>query len=271
MSSNEMRRQPFTLVVNSTDGYSDCWQPFFTLMDRYWPELDSPVILNSETLEFKGRCNKRIITSRSSETTPGRQPTWTESLQHALALAPTDLVIYLQEDYFLHAPVQHELLFDLAHVMQERQITYLSLVTFGNSGPFKPADFDDRLWEVDQNDLYRISLQACMFSKTAMQPYFRRHEDPWMFEYYGNKRAHKQPDRFYTLNRDLFHQNPILPYNPTGIQLKKWRHDVVIDLFRKEGIEMDFSRRGFYRGERPEKPLTFRRVADTFRSILSAL
>ncbi len=179
--------------------------------------------------------------------------------------------MYMQEDYFLHAPVQHKVLMDIARVMQERNITFLSLVTFGNSGPFKPSGFDERLWEVGQNDLYRISLQACMFSKKALQQYFRRHEDPWMFEYYGNKRAHKRPDSFFTLNRNLYADDPVIPYKPTGIQLKMWRHDVVIDLFKKEGIEMDFSRRGFYRGELPEKPLTFQRVADTLKSLLSIL
>jgi hypothetical protein len=271
MSLKPSLEQPFTLVVNSTDNYSDCWQPFFTLLDRYWPELQSPVILNSETLEFKGDSAKKVINSRSACLTPGRRPTWTESINHALSLAPTDLIVYVQEDYFLHAPVQHETLLSLANVMQQRKMTFLSLVTFGNSGPFAPSGFDERLWQVDQHDLYRISLQACLFSKSALARYFRRHEDPWMFEFYGNKRAHKVPDSFYTLNREMFAGKPIIPYKPTGVQLKKWRQDVVVDLFSREGIPMDYSHRDFYRGELPVKPLSVQRVLSTLKSILSIL
>jgi len=42
-----------TVLVNSTDTFSDCWPPFFQLFKRYWPECPCPIILNTETKDYR--------------------------------------------------------------------------------------------------------------------------------------------------------------------------------------------------------------------------
>ena len=42
MSSN------LTILINTSDGFEDCWNPFFTLFKKYWPNNQSPVFLNTE-------------------------------------------------------------------------------------------------------------------------------------------------------------------------------------------------------------------------------
>ena len=41
-----------TLLVNSCDAYADLWQPFFTLLTRYFVPLPDEILLNTETKEF---------------------------------------------------------------------------------------------------------------------------------------------------------------------------------------------------------------------------
>ena len=41
-----------TLLVNSCDAYADLWQPFFTLLKRYFVPLPDEILLNTETKEF---------------------------------------------------------------------------------------------------------------------------------------------------------------------------------------------------------------------------
>ena len=47
----------------------------------------------------------------------------------------------------------------------------------------------------------------------------------------------------------LFPQNngkAIIPYGLTGIVKGRWNKDVVYDLFRNNGVKIDFSKRGFF-------------------------
>jgi hypothetical protein len=248
------KQLPFTLLVNSTDGYSDCWNPFFTLMAAYWPEYTDEVLLNAETKTFE-HPGIRIKTTHSTDaaTKKGGFPTWTQSILHALNQADSDIILYVQEDYFLKDCVNHNLLIELAHLMEAKSITYLGLTDEGQKGPFTPSGFDERLWKIDQKEQYRISLQACMFSKSRIRRYFRKHENPWHFEYYGNVRARRVKDSFYTLNRDIFSaaNNPVFPYDLTGIINRQWVRKIVEDLFTKHGISVEFSKRGWHAEDPP--------------------
>jgi hypothetical protein len=250
--SSPHKQLPFTLLVNSTDGYSDCWEPFFKLLAIYWPQYKDEVLLNAETKSIQVP-GVRIKATHSAQAVNGAHPTWTESILYALDQAETDIILYVQEDYFLKDYVQHDFIVELARMMEEKKLTYIGLMDEGAHGPFTPSGFDDRLWTIGQQDKYRISLQACLFSKSRMRKYFRRHENPWHFEYYGNIRARRKKDTFYTLNRDLYsaRHNSVFPYDLTGIVSRQWKRDVVERLFARHDIEIDYSIRGFY-GEGPQ-------------------
>ena len=42
-----------TMLVNSCDAYEDLWQPFFTLLKRYFAPLDMRILLNTESKDFR--------------------------------------------------------------------------------------------------------------------------------------------------------------------------------------------------------------------------
>lgn len=43
-----------TLMICSSDAYSDLWDPFFLLLERYWPQAKNyPVILNTESKVYE--------------------------------------------------------------------------------------------------------------------------------------------------------------------------------------------------------------------------
>jgi len=266
----DTNKQPFTLLVNSTDNYSDCWEPFFTLLAAYWPSFTGPIILNSETKAFTHK-GLNIRTSLSAQATPGRHPTWTESLLFALDQAETDIVLYVQEDYFLKGPVDGNFLADIARLMEEKSVTYIGLMDEGNAGPFTASGLDERLCTVSQEDKYRISLQACLFSKSRFKKYFRKHENPWHFEYYGNVRARRKKDAFYTLDRAVFARGKreVFPYDLTGIISRQWKREIVEDLFARHGILVDFSIRGFI-GETPPQR-RYKRNGPTLQKLISTI
>ena len=51
---NFEKYKDITIVVNSCDKFKDAWEPFFVLLDKYWTDHPRKVLLNSETIEYKG-------------------------------------------------------------------------------------------------------------------------------------------------------------------------------------------------------------------------
>ena len=259
---------PLTVLVNSTDSYRDCWAPFFTLFSRYWPDCPYPVVLNTEQQEFSWpRVDVRA--TQVARVLSQRDPSWSECLEAALEACPTDLILYMQEDYFLRAPVRSDLLDEFATRMTTEHIDCIRLLECDNAGPW--LERDDDIWPVDKSALYRMSLQAGLWRKTALQSLLRRHENPWQLEVWGSRRVNRKGLKIYSVNRHRFMGagTEIIPYVPTGVVKGRWDRDVVESLFSKEAIKIDFSERGFVAevpGSKARKPLQ-KRLWDRIRSL----
>ena len=265
-------RQALTVLVNSTDSYEDAWLPFFKLFSIYWPSCDLTIVLNTETKSFHYP-GLDITCSRVGRYWSHNRPmTWSECLQRCLGFLNTQFILYLQEDFFLEAPVDIPQLAAFVTYMREHEITHIGLTHFGSHGPFHPTE-NPLLWEVDRRARYRIALQAGLWDIRGLMRYLRPHENPWQLESYGSLRAARLDDRFLCVNRDIFHDNGrrIIPYQPTGIVGGEWKQDVVEELFRRHDIPVDFTERGFCdpatqpRAHRPITPArVFARVKSMF-------
>lgn len=245
----------YSILVNSSDNFEDCWNPFFKLYKKYWNPSDVEVILNTEFKSGYTYQDLPIRCTMANAETKDRRLTWSECLINALQQVPTDLVIYLQEDYFIEQPVDNELINELIAMMQANQrIKYIGLTHFGNYGPFKHWPADHRLVEV-LNTKYRISTQAGIWRKETLASYLKPEENGWMFEIFGTQRAKRRNDLFLTLNREIYNeQNPTILYTHTGIIKGKW-HKKMPALFRNHEIDIDFEKRGIYK----EKPWLLRK------------
>lgn len=246
----------YTILVNSSDHFEDCWDPFFKLYQKYWNAAGVPILLNTE---WKGGYQYQSLPIRctmANVNTPDRKLSWSECLLNALSQVETDLVLYLQEDYFIEQEVDDQLINELITLMQaDKEIKYIGLTHFGNSAPFKPWSKDKRLCKV-LNTRYRISTQAGIWRKETLKSYLRPEENGWMFEIFGTQRAKKKKDLFLTLNRELYNEeNPAILYTHTGIIKGKW-HPQMPALFKRNQITMDFEKRGIYK----EKPYLLRKL-----------
>lgn len=262
-----MNRQDLTILVNSSDGFEDCWAPFFTLFDRYWPACRYPVVLNTERKAFQWP-GLDLRSSRVARDT-GRRLTWSECLIRCLDAIDTPHVLYLQEDYFLEAPVQVDILEQLLDEMRAGRADVIRIMECGGAGPWHSTDHP-LLWRVDQRAEYRISLQAGLWRTSVLRGHLRRHESPWQLEVFGSARARRnRREKVLCVNRDRFHGpgKEILPYTPTGVVKGQWE-SFVPDLFVRHGIEMDYTVRGFYqRGVVPQvKRPMWVRIGDRLRS-----
>ena len=256
----------FTILVNTSDSFEDCWDPFFKLFSIYWPNCSYEILLNTEFKKYSYK-GLNIKTAQSNSNSSNSRLTWSACLINALYQVNTPIVLYLQEDYFIDGKVNIDLIDQMADLMNSNEkIKYIGLTDSGNYPPFKTSKLDNNLWEVSKNAKYRISTQAGLWKKETLISYLKPEENGWMFEIFGTKRAHKRNDLFLTVNRDIFSYklNPVLPYLLTGIIKAKW-HPKIPEIFKNHQIEIDFTRRGFYH----EKNFIFRKL-ETLRKLLSS-
>ena len=244
-----MREYPhLSILVNSSDHFDDCWEPFFQLFSIYWPTCDLPIFLNTETKDWaypglQIKCSQVQLRSAAS----GRL-TWSECLLAGLDQLNTPLVLYLQEDYFIERAVNSELIYELSQVMMANsEIRHIGLTHFGSQGPFESTG-DLRLWKISQYSRYRVSTQAGLWRVASLKSYLRPHENGWMFEIFGTRRAQRRSECFLTLNRDASGPapEPAIQYMHTGVLKGKWNPGIPA-LFARHRISIDYGKRGMYR------------------------
>jgi len=234
----------FTILVNSSDGFEDCWLPFFTLLQKFWPDRKEPILLNTEKKQFAfGNLNIRCTKVQGDK---GGALTWSECLLAALAQVETPLVLYFQEDYFLHQHVLSDRIDHAARYMIEHpEVKHVALTKFGSHGPFDPYS-ESSLQVIKSKARYRISTQAALWRVDTLRSYLVPEENGWMFEIYGTWRSWKRSDLFLCAQFDDEHGGPAIDYLHTGIIKGRWLKEIQ-GVFDANGISVNYGRRGFYK------------------------
>jgi len=240
-------KRNFSILVNSCDSFDDCWNPFFSLFARYWPNCEESILLNTER---KNYCfpGLNIRCTRVQTDGTAKSLSWSECLARTLDQIETQLVLYLQDDYFIERPIKTSLITEFVALMvADRSIEHIGLTHFGSQGPFEQT-VDERLWKIGKRAGYRISTQAALWQVDTLRSYLRPKENAWMFEVFGSRRSWRRKETFLTVNRDMYEpkKEPIIQYMHTGITKGKWNPQVAA-LFHAHGIVADFSARGFSR------------------------
>jgi hypothetical protein len=238
-----------TVLVNSTDTFSDCWSPFFQLFKRSWPSCPCHVILNTETSEYSDT-ELQLVCSKVQANDPAGSPrlSWSDCLIRCLDAVRTPYILYLQEDYFLNGPVDQAFVAQCVDVMVEHDVPHIRLMEVDARARYHKTGVHPLLWQIDQRANYRVSLQAGLWSVAALKDLLRSGESAWTFERRGSARAMSKPDVFLCQSLDHFNQRGLypIPYRPTGIVRGKWYAPAVVELFAANGISVDYTKRGFY-------------------------
>lgn len=234
-----MTKDTYSLFVNTTDSFEDCWLPFFTLFKKYWPDFSGIIYLNTETKNFSFE-GLHIVCLHN------QQKIWSECVKTALEKIDSEYVLYLQEDYFFKDFVKTDLLNQYFELMKKEHIDCLHL-TDQHCQPVYLKPSANGIQEISQKAKDRISCQAAFWKKEVLLSYLQQKETGWQFETYGTMRAHYLNHRFFTIDRNTIKLNSfeIIPYIFTAIYKGKWIKEVE-PLLKKNKIDVDLSKRGFY-------------------------
>lgn len=237
----------YSILINTCDKFEDCWNPFFKLWSLYWKNCTGKIYLNTEYKDYsypglniipvKG-CEKQGIPRN-------KRATWSQCLKWALDSMDTDIVLYMQEDYFLKDTVKNNIVEQYIQLMHEHPEIHSIQLTKHGIPAIKEVSYP-HLYSSDPNYFSYLSCQASLWRKDILYSLIREHETAWNFEWWGSKRAKYLGYSFLTVNPQWVHeQKEIIPYIATGVIGGKWYRPVV-ELFKSHQIEMDFSQRGFY-------------------------
>lgn len=237
-------QQKLTVLVNSCDSYADLWEPFFTLLHRYWPEVTCEIVLNTESRDFffKG-LNLRIAHCNSKD--------YGTRMLYALSTVRTEYTLLLLDDFFLREPVRQNCFEQIIQWMDaDKNIGYFNT-------DVTEAIFDYEVGKypgyrrLPRGNRYTLNMQAAIWRTKVLKRYWRKGISPWDWEERCNVRTGNELKyKFYCA---LTPRDAFMEYGHKkggwGVYHGKWYEEDVVPLFEKEKIEVDFSLRGFLREE----------------------
>lgn len=246
-----------SIYVSSCDSYSDCWEPFFRLFARYWPDFSGRIFLGTEYRDFSlegFRLRAQQLCLRRGVPASVRVP-WSRFTRWALEEIDADIILFMQEDFFLRGRVQSGQIDHLLQLMETHPDIACIHLTDQSVLPEGPSEFEN-LDVVRRRQRYRVSCQCALWRKQELLSLLLDDESAAEYEEFGSRRSAYAGHKYLVVNQEFVCKDryELVPYVFTGIVQGRWNREVV-PLFADHGIDVPFSVRGFTDEPRPAKPL----------------
>lgn len=215
------------IVVMSCDKNEDLWFPFHYCMEKYW-KLHPEIIYSTETKVnpyYKTICNDLPIEK------------WTRRVYELVKSLKCDHIILMIDDLFLRDYVNNFYIKLLADNVGG------VVAAFNFEKSFDPQDIPlgDFISIRNPKGKWKTSVMCQLWRRRQMLEIFNCDMTPWDFESVNDGK-----DYIYLISRQGNFMN--WGYGDRkwfGIRKGKWCRECK-DFFDKEGIEIDYSIRGFY-------------------------
>lgn len=251
----------YSILINTCDKFEDCWNPFFQLWSTYWKDCNGKIYLNTEYKDYSypGVEITPIQGCLKNNIPLTERATWSQCLRWALESMDTDIVLYMQEDYFLKDTVKNDIVEKYVQLMTDNKDIDCIHLTDQSVKATTQRDYDN-LYQVDMHHWSVVSCQASLWRKDKLLELTRDYESAWSFEWWGSKRANKLNHKYLIIDRNIVKLDvyEIIPYIFTGVIGGRW-YKPVVELFNKHNIEVDYSKRGFF--ERKKQPFRQRVIS----------
>jgi hypothetical protein len=229
-----------SLIVCSYDGYSDCWDPYFTLLKKHFPESEKFEIIlsttNQKKYEFPGLNIKTLA--------HGDVP-WGQRLKQSLKEASHDIVMPMSEDYFLKSRVNFKMFSYFVDLMyKNEQIDHIRLLRYRVLWKSTKSDFE-YLEKIAPITKHRFLLIPALWRKQTMDKYLKNYEDAFMSEKISGFRSWIRKDGFYSISEEYVEKfgHVYHTWNSGFVFKGKWV-PWGLDYLKEENINIDFSKRG---------------------------
>ncbi len=245
-----------TIIVNTCDHFEDCWDPFFKLFEKFWPECQYPIILTTYRKKYNYHGNLNIRNLEANQYYDN-EPPWSEILIQTLRKIPnSDIVLLMLDDFFISDYVDEKSIAECYKIMKDNDYSNITLTNHDKTRSFESTD-NSMISRIKQKSKYRITTSPALWKVSSLKKYLISDENPWMFELFGTIRSHKIKDSFFRFNEKCLTPGfkEVIPYfegkeGDTGIVKGKWQKGIE-PLFDNLNIDIDFSKRGYYQTKNP--------------------
>ncbi|GAE85990.1 hypothetical protein JCM10512_4465 [Bacteroides reticulotermitis JCM 10512] len=172
-----MDKQKLVILVLSCDGYSDLWDDFFNLRDKYWVDCPYKWYLVTESKDYKRACVEVIKC--------GKELNWAGRLRKAVHSIDSQYFGVYLEDYFITEKVDNDVIADLINIMDNNGVTFLNTsdVFYNSIGMNDKTYFKEHLIIIPNNKLYGISTESAIWEKDyLLQKIGDKDYSAWQFE-----------------------------------------------------------------------------------------
>ena len=223
------------LIVSSCDKCSDLWQPFFTLVKKYWTGFDKKVYLctDTKTFEYEGieiECPLRMP----------QGSTWSENLMALLKQVKEEYVLFMLDDFWLKTKIDIAQLNRCEEIMNsDPTVGFICLVHQLEPSADNPVSKKyPGLIEYGRKTPYRVTTQAGLWRRDYLLSLLRRHESAWWFEMFGSRRSRRSKYRSYVVRESIF------DYDDGGVLFRgSYVKEYVVPFKKDEHVVLDNQRR----------------------------
>lgn len=215
------------IVVCSCGKNKDLFYPFYHCMEKYYPNHPK-IIYSTETI-------KNPYYETISKNYPLEK--WTKRIRETLKEIPDNEILLMIDDIFIRRPV------DTKRIGYAKTNLKGNIACFNFEKVFNPNDKESGLngWKIRQKGSeYELSIMCGLWDKEKLIHILEKDSDPWSVEYNQDTKGYD-----YLINsEDYIIDWGYKTFKPVGVVKGKWAREIV-DFFKKEGIEIDYEKRGF--------------------------
>lgn len=219
-------------VTYTTSKYADVWPMYFGQLNEHLNGIKSYVLSDfgsSRKFDFAGHT---VIEHDDTD------PYWKQYVQ-ALDNIQESYVVYCQEDFFLYADVNRDLLQRALNFLEDSDYDYVRLIRCGYNTPLA-EHIKDNLFEVDMATQDAFSMQATLWKKGRMRNLYTHVSSlKWLESEAWNVGARQVKIKgSFTWNGEpqvgKFHyDSKIWPYVCTGINKGMWNMDEYPEIMKE--------------------------------------
>lgn len=214
------------ILVLSCDKNQDTFEPFHHCMEKYWPDHPE-VIYSTETISnpyYKTICINYPLEK------------WTARVRKSVKLIQDDIILLMVDDIFIRKNIDYNL-YELLELFKNNNLAAINLEESFDSND---VSINSLVKKRPANGKYKVSVMCQLWNKEKLIKVLNLNLDPWTFERTNN---HLNFD-YYILKNRLIDWGHYKTGDVWGIYRGKWCKEV-IPFFEKEGIIVDYSKRGF--------------------------
>lgn len=195
-SAPQVYFEDLSIVVFSCDKYQELWAPFFELLFKNWPSLKTsnaqvPIYLVANAQKYD---DPRVTTINIQN-----EKSWSDNALTVLASVKTQYVLIVLEDYFF-TRINEKRLLDIFNFMKSTDVAYCQIAYNGTDVSIrKKAEVFPGVAEKDRYELWRTSLQSCIWRTKDMAHILKSGESIWAFEVGGAIRSQGLYGKFLTI------------------------------------------------------------------------